>query len=110
MPAYVNDSRVDAHLAVTPDGSRLFFYSHRRPTHGSVDIWETESDGAGGWTEPRNLGAPVNTAQIEFGAGLSGDGKTLFFSRDGRLMQVSLSAALAGLSASERGSTDAVRP
>ncbi|KCZ94313.1 TolB family protein [Hyphomonas johnsonii] len=96
MPEGTNDPRVDAHLAVTPDGSRLFFYSHRRPTLGSVDIWTMEADGVGGWKTPVNLGAPVNTAGVDFGAGLSGDGKTLFFSRDGRLMEIPLGVALAG--------------
>lgn len=110
MPSFVNDFRVDSHLAVTPDGARLFFYSHRQPSLGSVDIWMIEADGAGSWQQPRNLGAPVNSDQIDFGAGLSGDAKTFFFSRNGRLMEVSMDAALAHVNQAPHGSTDNPAP
>ncbi|MEQ9448535.1 MAG: hypothetical protein RLN70_06430, partial [Rhodospirillaceae bacterium] len=98
MPEGVNDARADAHLAVTPDGNRLFFYSHRTPKLGVVDIWTSERGSDGVWQVPQNLGEPVNTPGIDFGAGLSGDGSILFFSRDGELMMISLEAALEGLS------------
>lgn len=98
MPDGVNDARADAHLAVTPDGQRLFFYSHRSPKLGVVDIWTTERGADGSWQEPVNLGEPVNTPGIDFGAGLSGDGSLFFFSREGELMMISLEAALEGLS------------
>lgn len=101
MPEGVNDARADAHLAVTPDGNRLFFYSHRAPKLGVVDIWTSERGADGVWQAPRNLGEPVNTPGIDFGAGLSGDGSILFFSREGELMMISLEAALEGLSAAE---------
>lgn len=97
MPDGFNAFKADAHLAVTADGDRLFFYSHRTPKLGSVDIWTAERAGDGTWQQPQNLGEPVNTSGIDFGAGLSGDGSILFFSRDGELMMISLSAALAGV-------------
>ena len=97
MPEGFNTFRADSHLAVTADGDRLFFYSHRQPKLGSVDIWTAERSADGAWQQPQNLGEPVNTAGIDFGAGLSGDGSILFFSRDGELMMISLSAALAGV-------------
>jgi hypothetical protein len=102
MPDGINTMRAEAHLAVTPDGGRLFFYSHRKPRIGSVDIWTAERvDGT--WQEPVNLGEPVNTPGIDFGTGLSSDGSILFFSRDGELMMISLSAALAGAGNLEPG-------
>ncbi len=97
MPEGFNSFRAEAHLAVTPDGNRLFFYSHRQPKLGSVDIWTAERGADGTWQAPQNLGEPVNTSGIDFGAGLSGDGSILFFSRDGELMMISLDAALAGV-------------
>ncbi|MGB3624386.1 MAG: hypothetical protein WA989_01070 [Henriciella sp.] len=101
MPEGFNDARADAHVAVTPDGSRIFFYSHRSPKQGVVDIWTAERGTDGRWQMPENLGAPVNTPGIDFGAGLSGDGSILFFSREGELMMISLEAALEGLESSE---------
>ncbi|MEQ8559739.1 MAG: hypothetical protein RIB03_15620 [Henriciella sp.] len=96
MPDGFNDAKADAHVAVTPDGERLFFYSHRQPKLGVVDIWTAERDETGTWGIPYNLGEPVNTAGIDFGAGLSADGSVLFFSRDGVLMEIARTAALAG--------------
>jgi hypothetical protein len=41
-----------------------------------------------------NPGPPLNSEDSEFGPGLSGDGQTLFFSRDGVLMQIGLDEVL----------------
>lgn len=106
MPQGFNEFRADAHLAVTPGGDRLFFYSHRGPKMGSVDIWTAVKDADGLWQQPVNLGLPVNTSGIDFGPGLSGDGQTLFFSREGRLMQIPLSEALAGEGWTPEASSD----
>lgn len=109
MPDAFNTFRAEAHLAVTPDGGRIFFYSARTPKLGSVDIWTAERGADGAWGEPENLGEPVNTPGIDFGAGMSGDGSILFFSREGELMMISLDAALAGVGTLESAdaSTDA---
>lgn len=103
MPDGVNDAKAEAHLAVTPDGERMFFYSHREPKLGVVDIWTTTRDESGTWQTPRNLGAPVNTPGIDFGPGVSSDGSTLFFSREGTLMMISMEAALSGEGSVEAG-------
>ena len=86
MPEGINSPRADDHLAVTKDGKRLFFYSHRSPKLGVVDIWVTERETGGDWQTPRRLDEPVNSQSIDFGAGISSDGKSFFFSRDGVLM------------------------
>lgn len=96
MPAGFNDSRADDHFALTPDGKRAFFYSHRSPKLGVVDIWTSTLEESGDWSEPVNLGPPANTMGIDYGAGVSADGKTLFFSHEGRLMEIPLSVALSG--------------
>lgn len=97
VPDSFNTFRADAHLAVTPDGNRIFFYSARTPKLGSVDIWTAERDADGEWADPQNMGEPVNTSGIDFGAGVSGDGSIFFFSREGELMMISMDAALAGI-------------
>lgn len=104
MPEGVNSAKSEAHLAVTPDGGQLFFYSHRKPKLGVVDIWTVQRDSEGAWGAPVNLGAPVNTPGIDFGAGISADGETLFFSREGVLMKIGLDAALQGNGSVQSGS------
>lgn len=96
MPEGFNSPRADDHVALTPDGNRMFFYSHRNPKMGFVDIWTATRGEDGEWSTPVNLGAPVNTPGIDFGAGMSRDGQTLFFSREGALMAIPMEAALAG--------------
>ena len=90
LPKYINDPRANDHIAVAPDGSWLIFYSHRKPNLGQTDLWRSNRTDDGNWSPPFSLGPDVNTAAIEMGAGLSADGQTLFFSRDGRLMQIAL--------------------
>jgi Tol biopolymer transport system component len=68
---------------ITPDGSKLFFCSDR-PGPGKekrdFDIWYVEKNGTS-WTEPRNVGAPVNTSGNEYYPSVAQDG-TLYFSSD----------------------------
>jgi hypothetical protein len=63
------------------DGSQIFFVSNR-PTSGDkpkdYDVWMVLKT-ANGWGEPKNLGAPVNTATDEFYPSVASDG-TLYFS------------------------------
>ncbi len=72
----------DVDLFISPDGRTLFFCSDR-PAPGKgvdrqdFDIWAVERRGAG-WSEPRNLGAPVNSPDNEFYPSVTRDG-TLYF-------------------------------
>ncbi len=70
----------------SPDGKSLFFAS-TRPTEGvepkkDFDLWVIERRGAG-WSEPRNLGAPVNSAGSETTTSVTADG-TLYIGASGR--------------------------
>lgn len=66
MPAVASFSGqyADYDPFVTADGTKLFFVSDR-PAPGrerrDFDIWYVEKT-AGGWSEPKNIGPPVNTA------------------------------------------------
>jgi hypothetical protein len=92
----LNDVRTDDHVAITADGNRIFFYTHRTPKLGGADIWTSVRRADGAWSDPVNPGAPLNSEANEFGAGLSGDGQTLFFSRNGVLMEIPLELVLRG--------------
>jgi WD40-like Beta Propeller Repeat len=73
----------DADPFITRDGLRFFFISNR-PVAGKstqdLDIWVMEKSGAG-WGEPKNLGAPVNSAGNEWYPTLSANG-TIYFGSD----------------------------
>lgn len=73
---------LDMEPAISPDGTRLFFLSTRPASRGAEpneDIWVVERTAAG-WSEPRNLGAPINTPQAEYFPSVTNDG-TLYFAR-----------------------------
>jgi outer membrane protein OmpA-like peptidoglycan-associated protein/tetratricopeptide (TPR) repeat protein len=59
--------------------STLIFASRRAGGQGGLDLYITTfSDSA--WTEPRNLGVPVNSPYDETSPFLARDGRTLYFS------------------------------
>ena len=70
----------DADPFITADGSQLYFISNR-PAPGKttrdLDIWVMDRT-ASGWSEPRNLGAPMNSPAPEWYPTLAADG-TLYF-------------------------------
>lgn len=72
---------------ISPDGSYLFFTGCNRPDGlGRCDIYVCKKAGTG-WSEPFNLGAPINTAGWDTQPSLSANGRTLYFvsSRPGGL-------------------------
>jgi Tol biopolymer transport system component len=76
--------RNDGAPSFSPDGKRLYFSSRRpHPAGGAsgddFDIWYVERK-AGSWTEPTNLGGPVNTGQHEVNPSVTSDG-TIYFQR-----------------------------
>jgi hypothetical protein len=84
-PQFMN---LEPHIA--PDGERFYFLSNR-PRDGSPmprdqighwvnqDLWVMDRVDDG-WSEPRNLGAPVNSDDEEYFPSLTADG-TIYFTR-----------------------------
>lgn len=74
----------DADPFVSADGKLLYFISDR-PVDGKpkedMDIWVMDRLKDGGWGEPRNLGAPVNTTASEWFPTVAANG-TLYFGSD----------------------------
>lgn len=73
----------DLDVFLSPDGKKMFFQSDR-PVEGTEakdwDIWVSEKT-PNGWSEPRNLGAPINTPATETFPVVTADG-TLYFASD----------------------------
>jgi Tol biopolymer transport system component len=71
----------DADPFITGDGKQLYFISDR-PVDGrprqDMDIWVMDRKDNGQWSEPRNLGAPVNTTADEWFPTVAANG-TLYF-------------------------------
>jgi OmpA-OmpF porin, OOP family len=61
----------------------FIFSAETYGTHGVDDLYMSTNEN-GKWTEPRNLGNVINTQFQELSPSLSADGKTLYFSSNGR--------------------------
>ncbi len=81
-PLYLGDPTADVNdITVRADGRELFFFSTRPGGMGLSDLWVATRDNLRDpWSEPRPLGAPVNTPYADLSPSLSWDGRTLFFS------------------------------
>jgi len=77
----LNDPSVnDGSVAVRQDGRELIFWSNRGSPPGHVvgDLFvSTRRSVHDAWSEPQNVGAPVNTGLDEISAQLSQDGRAL---------------------------------
>jgi hypothetical protein len=70
-------------MHITADGKTLIFGSKRPGGLGGYDLWISQRTG-GGWSDPVNLGAPVNTPGDENRPYLSPDGGTLWYDSTSR--------------------------
>ncbi|HAW90908.1 MAG TPA: hypothetical protein DCX61_09615, partial [Gemmatimonadetes bacterium] len=60
VPAPISTEYFEVEPLLSPDGNQLYIMSDRPGGMGSMDIWVSDKvDGE--WTEPRNLGAPINS-------------------------------------------------
>ena len=68
-----------------PDGKTLYFSSDKLLGMGGYDIFMSQRNASGQWSEPVNLGYPINTERDEINFYVAPDGKTAFISsqRDG---------------------------
>ncbi len=70
-------------IAFTSDGTRVYFISDRPGGFGGKDIWTSDRNEKGRWSEPVNLGSMVNTEYDEESLYLAPDDITLYFSSKG---------------------------
>ncbi|MGA2178271.1 MAG: hypothetical protein ABSH15_01620 [Verrucomicrobiota bacterium] len=70
------------HAWVAPDESYMLFNSPRPGSHTGLDIWASFRNQDGTWSNPRNVGATVNSgADAILCPKVSPDGKYLFFTK-----------------------------
>lgn len=75
-----NTEHVEGCPFISPDGKMFFIASNRPGGLGGLDIWvATRRHTDDPWSEPRNVGAPINSAANDFCPTIARDGKTFFF-------------------------------
>lgn len=80
----LNTGAWESQPTLSADGSLLLFVSDRPGGLGGKDIWASRRNTSGNWGKPVNLGEAINTPGNEISPFLHADGRTLYFSSDGR--------------------------
>lgn len=82
----VNLDYYQNHAYLTKDGKTLYFTSEEvKGGVGGNDIYSVKKNEDGTWGDSENMGTTINTALDEDSPFISDDGKTLYFSSNGRL-------------------------
>jgi OmpA-OmpF porin, OOP family len=83
IPYYQNRSSF-ASGYITPDLNILVYSAEAYGSYGVEDIFVCQKKADGKWSEPKNLGSKINSQFQELCPSLSMDGRTLYFSTNGR--------------------------
>lgn len=76
----VNTKGTEMAPFIHPDGKTLYFASDTRTGMGGYDLFMSRRDEKGEWSEPVNLGYPINTPGDEINFLVAADGHTAFIS------------------------------
>lgn len=76
--SHINTRGNEGAQSISSDGMLMFFTACTRGGMGSCDIYFSLKKN-GQWSNPRNLGRPVNSGAWESQPSISPDGKTLYF-------------------------------
>ena len=79
LGAVVNTEYDEGGISIAPDGKTMFFSSQGHNSMGGYDIFKTTMNDNGIWSEPVNLGYPINTVNNDMSFTLSTDTKTGYF-------------------------------
>lgn len=80
----VNSAAWESHPSISNDGKILYFSSSRPGGKGGADIWYVTKT-SDGWSDPINIGEPINTPGDEYSPFIHADGQTLYFSSNTHL-------------------------
>ena len=101
----VNSAADEQNPVISPDGQRLYFT--RRYYPGNVggkqdpgDIWYSERQSDGQWSEAKSMGKPLNDAQYNGVIGFVNDGQRMLL--EGHYQQDGRKPTTQGISASEK--------
>lgn len=74
----LNSDFHDASVSLSPDGTEMFVYGDEN----GGDIYETDLQSDGTWSNPKRLNGFINSPYLEISAAISADNKKLFFVSD----------------------------
>jgi outer membrane protein OmpA-like peptidoglycan-associated protein/tetratricopeptide (TPR) repeat protein len=78
----VNTEAWESSPCISSDGKTLYFASSRRGGKGDIDIWKSELNDNGTWSDPKNLGDSINTSGKDLSPFIHQDNSTLYFTSD----------------------------
>ncbi|NOQ71984.1 MAG: OmpA family protein [Crocinitomix sp.] len=92
LPANINTPYSESSVLIHPDGRTLYFASNGHVGMGGTDLYMTSLQPDGSWSDPKNLGYPINTADNEHSLLVYSNGEVAVFAsdRDGGLGQLDL--------------------
>jgi outer membrane protein OmpA-like peptidoglycan-associated protein len=82
LPNNINSPEEEESVLIHPDGKTLYFASKGHVGLGGSDLFVTRMDEKGNWSDPINLGYPINTKNDENSLMVSPDGEIGFFASD----------------------------
>ncbi len=80
----VNTKGDESCAFIYADNQTLFFNSNGHPGYGLTDLFFTKKKADSSWAGPINLGYPANTIDDEGSLVVAADGKTAFYSSEGK--------------------------
>jgi Tol biopolymer transport system component len=87
VKAWFSETRSVGEPIFSPDGKMIYFTSNEKKNSvGGFDLWYLERSGTS-WSEPVNLGRPVNTVGDEFHPSPVADGSIYFTSNSGAIVR-----------------------
>ncbi|MGV6862008.1 MAG: OmpA family protein [Putridiphycobacter sp.] len=79
LPSNINTPYSESSVLIHPDGRTLYFASNGHIGMGGYDLYMTQLQPDGSWSDPVNLGYPINTADDENSLLVFADGKLAIF-------------------------------
>jgi outer membrane protein OmpA-like peptidoglycan-associated protein/tetratricopeptide (TPR) repeat protein len=79
LPDVINTPYAEESVLIHPDGKTLYFASKGHIGMGGTDLFVSRMDDNGNWSEPQNLGYPINTSYNENSLMVSPEGDIAFF-------------------------------
>ncbi len=76
----INTPYAERYSLISDDGNRLYFASKGHNSMGGFDIFYSDKNTSGNWSEPKNMGYPINSTFDDF---------SIFFTRNGQCAYVS---------------------
>lgn len=82
LPNNINTPFAEKSVLIHPDGKTLYFASNGHVGMGGFDLYMTQLQPDGSWSDPKNLGYPINTEKNESSLLVYANGEYAIFGSD----------------------------